>query len=199
MKTTFSRMFAMFAALILLCLLLLGVSSRLMLTSFLEKEKRTSLQNQAETLANLASAYEATGDLEQRWGDFHISLTTAAQVAGTDILLCNLQGDVLLCGCNDLSCHHDESGVEQTLVEQIVADGNAFLVDAFAIGMASFSVGNTDRIFCVPFIILLKYGLSSSAFAHSITEMSAFVSTSSAEIPVTSRFIARYALVSAMP
>ena len=78
MRTTFSRMFAMFAALILLCLLLLGISSRVMLTGFLEKEKQAGLHSNAQTLANLAAAYEATGDLDYRWGDFRISLTTAA-------------------------------------------------------------------------------------------------------------------------
>ena len=126
MKTTFSRMFTMFAALILLCLLLLGISSRVMLTSFLEREKRQSLHNNAETLVNLASAYEATGELEYRWGDFHISLTTAAQVAGTDILLCNLDGRVVLCSCDEMDCIHENTVVEQPLIDRIAADGESF-------------------------------------------------------------------------
>ena len=132
MKTTFSRMFAMFAVLILLCLLLLGLSSRVMLTGFLEREKRASLHGNAVTLANLASAYEATGELEYRWGAFHISLTTAAQVAGTDILLCDLQGRVLLCGCDGMGCVHDDMQVEQSLIDRIVADGEEFSVGTVA-------------------------------------------------------------------
>ena len=129
MKTTFSRMFAMFAALIMLCLLLLGISSRVVLTGFLEKKEREDLHNNAVTLANLASAYEATGDQEHRWGDFHISLTTAAQVAGTDILLCDLEGKIRLCGCAGMGCAHDDMFVEQALVDQIVAGGENFCVD----------------------------------------------------------------------
>ena len=132
MKTTFSRMFAMFAVLILLCLLLLGISSRVMLTGFLEREKRASLHSNAVTLVNLASAYEATGDLQYRWGDFHISLTTAAQVAGADILLCDLQGHVLLCGCNEMGCAHGNLQVEQPLIDRIVADGEEFSVGTMA-------------------------------------------------------------------
>ena len=128
MKTTFSRMFAMFAALILLCLVLLGVSSRVMLTSFLERERQQRMHNNAETLANLASAYEATGELTYRWGDFHISLTTAAQVAGADILLCDLQGNVLLCGCDELGCVHGDVRVGQRFIDQIVHDGEEFSV-----------------------------------------------------------------------
>ena len=129
MKTTFSRMFAMFAALILLCLLLLGVSSRLMLSGYLEREKRAGMHSNAVTMANLAAAYEATGDLTYRWGDFHISLTTAAQVSGADILLCDLDGRVLLCGCDEMGCIHDDTVVEQTLVDRIVAHGEVFQVD----------------------------------------------------------------------
>ena len=90
MKTTFSRMFSVFAVVILLCLLLFGLSSRVMLTSLLGREKRDSLRESAQVLTNLASAYDAVGELEYRWGDFHIGLTTAAQVAGTDIVLCGL-------------------------------------------------------------------------------------------------------------
>ena len=132
MRTTFSRMFAMFAALILLCLLLLGISSRVMLTGFLEKEKQAGLHSNAQTLANLAAAYEATGDLDYRWGDFRISLTTAAQLAGADILLCDLQGDVLLCGCNEMGCSHGDLLVEQALIDRIVASGEVFQVGTIA-------------------------------------------------------------------
>ena len=132
MKTTFSRMFALFAALILLCLLLLGISSRVMLSGFLEREKQESMQSSAEALVNLASAYDAVGELEYRWGDFHISLTTAAQVAGTDVLLCDLDGQVVLCSCNEIGCIHSGATVEQTLIQQIVTDGEDFLVGTIA-------------------------------------------------------------------
>ena len=56
MKTTFSRMFSVFAVVILLCLLLFGLSSRVMLTSLLGREKRDSLRESAQVLTNLASA-----------------------------------------------------------------------------------------------------------------------------------------------
>ena len=83
MKTTFSRLFALIASVILLCLILLGVAFRLTLSNYLEAEKHATLQKNAETLAYLTSVYDATGELEHRWGDFRIALTAAAQVAGT--------------------------------------------------------------------------------------------------------------------
>ena len=87
MKTTFSRMFALIAAVILLWLVLLGVSFRVMLNSYLVDEKRETMYNSAQTLVNLAAAYDATGELEYRWGGFRLGMTSAAQVAGTEVLL----------------------------------------------------------------------------------------------------------------
>ncbi len=128
MKTTFSRMFAMVSALILLCLLLLGVTSRIMLTEYLEEEKRENLHNNAVALSNLASAYAATGELEQRWGDFHISLTTAAQIAGTDVMLCGLDGAIGMCSCNDVGCVHWDASMDPELINRIKAFGEEFRI-----------------------------------------------------------------------
>ena len=126
MKTTFSRMFSVFAVVILLCLLLFGISSRVMLTSFLRREKRDSLRESAQVLTNLASAYDAVGELEYRWGDFHIGLTTAAQVAGTDIVLCGLDGSILMCSCDEMGCIHGQASVEQAFIDEVVSDGEEF-------------------------------------------------------------------------
>ena len=126
MKTTFSRMFALFAAVIMLCMLLLGVAFWIMLKDYLEEEKQETMHNNATALVNLAATYDATGELENRWGSFRIGLTSAAQVASTEILLCNLQGEIRMCSCNEIGCIHSEQSVEQTLIDQIVADGEAF-------------------------------------------------------------------------
>ena len=44
MKTTFSRLFTLLAALILLCLVLMGVAFRAVLVGYLEDETRENLQ-----------------------------------------------------------------------------------------------------------------------------------------------------------
>ena len=106
MKTTFSRMFALFAVVILLCLLLLGVAFRLTLSNYLEEEKRETLHNNAETLSYLASVYDAAGALDFRWGDFRITLASAAQIAGTDVMFCKIDGEIVLCSCDDVGCIH---------------------------------------------------------------------------------------------
>ena len=126
MKTTFSRLFALIASVILLCLILLGVAFRLTLSNYLEEEKHETLQNNAETLAYLTSVYDATGELEHRWGDFRIALTAAAQVAGTDAVFCAPDGEILVCSCNDMGCAHRDKFVEPELVAQILENGEEF-------------------------------------------------------------------------
>ena len=126
MKTTFSRLFALFAAVIFLCLLLLGVSFRVLLQGYLENETRETLHSNAVTLTDLAAAYDGVGELDAPWGDFHIALTTAAQVAGTDVMLCNPNGEIRICACREISCVHKEQSVDAALVETILADGESF-------------------------------------------------------------------------
>lgn len=126
MKTTFSRLFALIASVILLCLILLGVAFRLTLSNYLEAEKHETLQKNAETLAYLTSVYDATGELEHRWGDFRIALTAAAQVAGTDAVFCAADGEILVCSCNDIGCAHRDKFVEPELVARILKNGEEF-------------------------------------------------------------------------
>lgn len=126
MKTTFSRLFTLFAALILLCLILLGFTFRVLLNNYLEDEKQETLYNNAEALVNLASAYDATGELENRWGDFRISLTTAAQVTGTDVMFCGLDGRVLVCSCEEVGCVHSGKALDQAMVDRVVSNGEDF-------------------------------------------------------------------------
>ena len=82
MKTTFSRLFALSAALIGICLVLTGIAFRLMLGRSLEAEKRQTLQSNADILVDLTAAYYAKGELSDRWGDFHICLTAVAEASG---------------------------------------------------------------------------------------------------------------------
>ncbi len=126
MKTTFSRMYTLFAVLILLCLFLMGASFRLLLNSYLEDEKQEIMHNNAVTLSNLASAYDAMGEMETRWGDFHIALTSSARMAGTDAVLCGLDGRVWVCGCGTIGCVHMDQTVDPGLMAEILEQKEVF-------------------------------------------------------------------------
>jgi len=126
MKTTFSRIFALFAAVILLCLLILGIAFRSMLYRSLLQNKQETLYHNALSLANLTHVYEATGELSNRWGSFRIALSSSAQMAGCDAILCRTDGMIWLCSCNDMGCAHMGGQVDQTLIDTTIADGESF-------------------------------------------------------------------------
>lgn len=160
MKTTFSRLFTLFAALILLCMILLGTTFRVLLNGYLEDEKQETLYHNAQTLVNLASAFDATGELGDRWGSFRISLTAASQVTGTDAILCSLDGRVLQCSCEEAGCFHSGTAVAQETVDAIITQGAYFSenmipeiyeTDHFAEGMpiVSLLTGETIGILIV--------------------------------------------------
>lgn len=126
MKTTFSRVFALVASVILICLILLGVSFRVLLRNYLENATQETLHNNAATLTDLVAAYESTGELDAPRGDFQIALTSAAQVAGTDAMLCNPDGEIRICACRETDCIHRDQKVDGAILEPILAEGEYF-------------------------------------------------------------------------
>lgn len=74
MKTTFSRQFALIAALLLVCMIFTGVSFRFLMLGYLKNDKKETLSADAAAVASLAEAYDSTGELEENW-DFRLSLS----------------------------------------------------------------------------------------------------------------------------
>ena len=105
MKTTFSRQFAATAALLLLVMSVLGLGFRALLGSYLVDEKRNVLASNATAVAELAAAYNTAGEIQANW-DFRISLSFAAEVSGTDMLICDGTGEILLCSSSEINCSH---------------------------------------------------------------------------------------------
>ena len=100
MKTMFGRMFALTAALLLLSCMVLGVTFRVEFGKYLVEEKRTTLLSNASTVANLAAAYNTTGELADNW-DFRIGLSVATDVADSEVLICDNSGSVVICSTRD--------------------------------------------------------------------------------------------------
>ena len=74
MKTTFRRQFTMIATLLLACMLLTGVSFLSLMRRSLQTQAVDTLRGNAEAVANLARAYDSSGELESSW-DFRMSLS----------------------------------------------------------------------------------------------------------------------------
>ncbi len=122
MKTMFGRQFLLTAAGILCSILILGASFRVFIQKYVQSESQKSLYQSAEAVAELASAYESIGDLENNW-EFHINLSFAAEAAGTDTVICDETGVVILCSCSEFRCEHLGLQVPQAFVDQVIQEG----------------------------------------------------------------------------
>ena len=72
MKSAFSRTFSTAATILLLALLLLGTTFQYLVQDFMTKNAISSLQQDADLIANLAAAYSIDGSLTSR--DFLLNL-----------------------------------------------------------------------------------------------------------------------------
>ena len=123
MKTTFSRQFAMIAALLLLCLLITGVSFRFLMLGSIESQNQQTMIRDAEAVAELAEAYDSVGDLQNNF-DFHISLSLFTKVGDAEALLCDTDGVIRICSCEKFSCDHIGQTVDPVLLAEIQKDGS---------------------------------------------------------------------------
>ena len=123
MKTTFSRQFAMIAALLLLCLLITGVSFRFLMLGTIESQNQQTMIRDAEAVAELAEAYDSVGDLQNNF-DFHISLSLFTKVGDAEALLCDTDGVIRICSCEKFSCDHIGQAVDPVLLAEIQKDGS---------------------------------------------------------------------------
>ena len=123
MKTTFSRQFAMIAALLLLCLLITGVSFRFLMLGTIESQNQQTMLRDAEAVAELAEAYDSVGDLQNNF-DFHISLSLFTKVGDAEALLCDTDGVIRICSCEKFSCDHIGQTVDPVLLAEIQKDGS---------------------------------------------------------------------------
>ena len=177
MKTIFSRLFSMIAALLMLCLLITGVAFRFLMMSWVESEKRKSLSADASALADLAEAYDSAGELESNW-NFQIGLSLFSEVGEVSAMICDEDGYVVICSCDSLTCDHvgkqvPESYRREMLREGVYYEKNVQLADIYddARFLAGQAVVNDETGNLVGFVVVTApmnqttdYMLRSSTF-----------------------------------
>ena len=128
MKTTFSRIFFTFAAILLAALLLVSVLFQLLVRQYLTDRTVDDLKNNCSTIARIAGAYNAEGNLMTR--DFLVNLSVASGVSEADAVICDSRGNLLLCSDSPLGCEHQgmvitsQSFLKKILTQEyVVTDG----------------------------------------------------------------------------
>ena len=121
MKTTFSRTFSTTAIILLLALILVGTSFQALVEDYLEESAISQLQQNSNAMAQLASAYHSEGAMLNR--DFMVNLDITSQISGSDILICNATGRVVLCSDSVTGCDHHRLRVDTAYLEKVYEQG----------------------------------------------------------------------------
>ena len=122
MKTTFSRQFSVTVLILLLALLLLGGAFRVLTAEYLKENTTSQLLADATAIAEITAAYSADDRLYDEL--LQTNLTLVAQVSGSDVVVCDAKGMVVLCSDRNLLCRHLGMVMDQSYLETVFAAGS---------------------------------------------------------------------------
>ena len=122
MKSSFGRSFSVFAGILLVALTVLGGSFQMMVQDYLMETTFGRLEQDAELIANLATSYLEDEDLGTR--EFLMNLDIASKVSGSDAVLCNAEGRVVICSDSLFGCKHVGLYVNQDYLNKVVERGS---------------------------------------------------------------------------
>ena len=123
MKSSFGRSFFTAAAILLVAMTILGASFQIKVNQFLTDTTVSGLQQNADTIAELAAAYFNNGGMYNR--SFQLNLTVASQVSGADAVVCDSEGNVVLCSDAPSGCEHQGLQLNQAYLQKVIQNGAA--------------------------------------------------------------------------
>ena len=121
MKTSFSRSFSTIASILLLSLLVLGASFQMLVREYLTETTISGLQQDAQIVADLAASYSVDSRLSSR--DFLLNLDVAARVSGSDAIICEASGRVILCSDILFGCKHQGLRLDADYLQKVTQSG----------------------------------------------------------------------------
>ena len=122
MKSSFGRSFSLFAGILLVALTVLGGSFQVMVQDYLTKTTYDSLEQDAQIVADLAASYMEDDSLSSR--EFLMNLDIASKVSGSDAVLCNNQGKVVICSDSLFGCKHLGLYVNEEYLNKVLTQGS---------------------------------------------------------------------------
>ena len=123
MKTTFSRTFYPAAIILLAALLLVGAAIQVLIKDYISASALSDMKSDGAAIADLAAAYDATEGLANR--NFLIDLSLAGKVSGSDVVICDTKGRLLICSDAPLGCSHQGMSIRGSYLKTVLAEGSA--------------------------------------------------------------------------
>ena len=121
MKTTHSRTYFTAMVIFLISLLLLGAALQLLVGDRLESNAYEKLEQQAQVLSELASAYEAQGSMVNMQFIMNVSITSRS--TDCDTVICDRTGRIVLCSDSVTGCDHQGLMLDQEYMKRVIANG----------------------------------------------------------------------------
>ena len=121
MKTTFSRTFSTTVIILLLALIVVGTSFQALVEDYLAESAIEELRENSTAIADLASAYHSEGAMLNR--DFMVNLDVVSHISGSDILICDSTGRVILCSDSITGCDHHRLRVDTEYLDKVIQHG----------------------------------------------------------------------------
>ena len=122
MKSSFGRSFSLFAGILLVALTVLGGSFQVLVQNYLTETTYDSLEQDAQIVADLAASYMEDDSLSSR--EFLMNLDIASKVSGSDAVLCNAQGKVIICSDSLFGCKHLGLYVNEEYLNKVLTQGS---------------------------------------------------------------------------
>ena len=121
MKSSFGRSFSVFAAILLVALTILGSSFQILVKNYLTDTTYATLEQDGQIISNLAASYWADSSLSTR--EFLLNLDVASQVSGSDAVICDSSGEVILCSDALFGCEHQGLHVNRDYMSKVLTNG----------------------------------------------------------------------------
>ena len=105
---------------VLMLFLILGIALRYGTKQYLIEDTFRKLEHNSQVLAKLAEAYYAEGAMTNM--QLIINLDLASEFSGTDVLLCDEAGKIILCSDDPTDCFHQGFCLSKDYMDRIIAN-----------------------------------------------------------------------------
>ena len=121
MKSSFSRTLFPAAIILLLTLLVVGASFQMLVGNYLNDSALSDLEEDGQTFSRLAAAYYTHGGVSQE--NFLLNLALAADINDTDTVICDRNGQLVLCSNAPMGCKHQGLMIDQGFMASVYQKG----------------------------------------------------------------------------
>jgi signal transduction histidine kinase len=180
MRSYFSRIFIPGTVLLLASLIVVGSFFQILVQAYLRESTLADLKTNSATISRLATAYFAENEMSGH--DFLVNISVAANVSGTDAVICSTDGKLLLCSDAPMGCVHQGQQVSSDFVSNVLSSGYVA------------STGKVSGLYDTPRYVVSVPVLSKTGEAICIVILSAPISETS---KVISRLSSMYIYISA--